>query len=166
MSLPLCGTLISTKMMLLDPVPTLSKHHQFSLSKETWAKFCAVFYISLCSNMCSPCRISLCAETMPVKQFLHPLFCKKYRAEYFHCQNIKKPWSLDLQFQNSAVGYPAFLSPRNYISWLFPSPSHVEVSAFTPSFPLTMGTSQAFLITKNAGTETLASKLCHRFPAI
>lgn len=62
---------------------TLSKHYQFSLSKQTWATFYAIFHIASCQNMCSPRRTSLCAEMMPTRQFLHPLFCINI-GYYFH----------------------------------------------------------------------------------
>lgn len=36
---------------------------------------------------------------------------------------------------------------------MFASPSHTDISDFIPSFPLTVGTGQAFLIIVNADNE-------------
>lgn len=112
-------------------------------------------------------RILHAGHVCVLRQCLWSTFCILYSAQIscimFSTPKHLKPWCPDIKFQNSADGCPAFLSTRSYISWLFPSPSHVDFSAFILSFPLTMGTSQAFLITENACTEMPPPKLCHRF---
>lgn len=123
------------------------------------------FSTSLCVQICVLQVGHLCVLRQCLwSNFYIFLFCINIVHNILIIKTFK---NLGLQTSNSRTLQSAIQPSchQGVISWLFPSPSHVDPSAFIPSFPLTMGTSQAFLITENAGTEMPPPKLCHRFSA-